>query len=360
MTTLLERWARLWGMGMQHVWRNYIDGQETIREQGRDLVGQTPATTIYAEGRSRLLRYAPHVTGSPCTIPLLCVPSLINRYYVMDLTPERSLVRYLLQRGIDVYMLDWGTANAIDRHRPLDEYIGGMLRRHVQAVQRETGQQRVALLGYCMGGMMAAVYAALYPRDVAALINLAGPINYHDDGIYSVWTHPDWFDADLLVDTLGNIPAELLNLTFNMVRPTNELVQALNYWQRHEDADFMRPFAAMQIWLDDPTPFPGEAFRRYIKDLYQSNLLIQGKFQVNGQAVDLAKITTPTLTIAARRDHIAPWRSVTVFHDLIASADKDVVVLESGHIGMVIGSKAHTKLWPHLGDWLTARTIPTT
>ncbi len=356
MTNPHERWARLWNIGMQHVWRQYVDAQGSIREQGQQLVGQTPATVVYTEGRSRLLRYTPHVTGSPHVIPLLCIPSLINRYYVMDLTPERSLVRYLLQRGIDMYMLDWGTANAIDRHRPLDEYISGVLRRSAQAIQRESGQSRVALLGYCMGGMMAAVYTALYPRDVAALINLAGPVNYHDDGIYSVWTHPDWFDADLLVDTLGNIPAELLNLTFNMVRPTNELVQALNYWQRRKDAAFMRPFAAMQIWLNDPTPFPGEAFRKYVKDLYQSNLLIQGRFQINGQPVDLRSITAPALTIAARRDHIAPWRSVTAFHDLIASPDKDVIVLESGHIGMVIGSDAHTKLWPRLGDWLAART----
>ncbi|GAB4411591.1 MAG: hypothetical protein Kow00106_05860 [Anaerolineae bacterium] len=112
----------------------------------------------------------------------------------------------------------------------------------------------------------------------------------------------------------------------------------------------------MQIWLNDPTPFPGEAFRKYIKDFYQRNLLIGGGLTIAGRPIDLGTITTPTLTIAARQDHIAPWRSVTLLHDRIASADKTVIVLESGHIGMVIGADAHTTLWPQLGDWLVARS----
>ncbi len=352
---LLERWAVLWSLGLQQVWERYAAAQDTILAQGRALVGQTPAEVVYTEGRLRLLRYTPQVPN-PMPVPLICVPSLINRHYVMDLIPERSLVGYLLAQGIDVYMIDWGTANALDRYRPLDEYITGLLRRCVGVVQRASGQESVSLLGYCMGGMLSAVYTALYPHDVAALVNLAGPVDYHDDGIYSLWTRREWLDADALVDTLGNIPAGLLNATFNMVRPTNELVQALNYWQREHDEAFMRRFAAMQVWLNDPTPFPGEAFRRYIKDLYQDNLLVRGAFTVRGEPIDLHTITTPALTIAARQDHIAPWRSVTVFHDLIRSEDKTVIVLESGHIGMVIGSDAHTKLWPQLGAWLAARS----
>ncbi len=161
---------------------------------------------------------------------------------------------------------------------------------------------------------------------------------------------------DVYVDALGNIPAPLLNTTFNMVRPTNELVQALNYWERGEDEGFMRRFAAMQIWLNDSTPFPGEAFRKYIKDFYQRNLLVQGRLEVGGRRIDLGAIRAPVLTIAARQDHIAPWRSVTLLHDLVGSADRDVIVLESGHIGLVIGASAQTMLWPRLGDWLAARS----
>jgi polyhydroxyalkanoate synthase subunit PhaC len=159
-----------------------------------------------------------------------------------------------------------------------------------------------------------------------------------------------------MVDTLGNIPAALLNATFNMVRPSNELVQALNYAQRHDDESFLRSFAAMQLWLNDPTPFPGEAFRRYVKDLYQQNLLVQGRFEVHGQAIDLRSIEAPALTIAARRDNIAPWRSVQAFHDMIASKDKEMILLDSGHIGMVVGSDAQRTLWPRLGAWLLAHT----
>lgn len=352
---LFARWIALWRLGMQDVWRHYTAAQAQILAQGHQLVGQTPAEVIHTEGRARLLHYRPQI-DDPHPIPLLCIPSLINRYYVMDLLPERSLVGHLVSQGSDVYMLDWGTANALDRHRTLDEYITGVLRRAVLAVQQASGADRVALLGYCMGGMMAVVYAALYPYDVAAVINLAGPIDYHDDGIYSIWTRAQWLDVDALVDTLGNIPAQLLNYTFNLARPTNELVQAFNYWEGRHDPAFARRFAAMQLWLNDPTPFPGEAFRRYIKDLYQQNHLLRGTFTINGRCIDLQRITIPTLTIAARKDHIAPWRSVVVLDDLIGSTDKTVIVLEGGHIGMVIGSGAHTQLWPQLSTWLTVRT----
>ncbi len=355
MNELLQQWVNLWQSGMGRVWQNYSNAQTAILEQGRALVGQTPAEVVYREGRLRLMHYRPQVPA-PMRIPVLCVPSLINHYYIMDLTPERSLVRYLLDRGIDVYMLDWGKATLVDRFRPFDEYITGLLRRCVHYIRHATGQEAISLLGYCMGGMMSAAYTVLYPQEVSNLINLAGPINYHDDGIYSVWTRPDWFDVDLLVDSLGNIPAELLNITFKLVHPTNELIQALNYWERHDDPAFMSGFAAMQLWTNDPTPFPGEAFRKYIKDLYQSNLLLCGAFTVGGKRIDLSQITAPTMTIAARRDHIAPWQSVAVLHDLISSADKDLIVLESGHIGMVIGSSARQNLWPHLGEWLVARS----
>lgn len=355
MSDLFTQWDALWRIGMSQVWQHYTTTQDVIISQGRNLVGQTPADVIRTEGRSQLLHYKPRVE-STSPVPLLCVPSLINRYYVMDLTPERSLVKHLVEQGIDVYMLDWGIANEIDRHRTLDDYITGMLRRAILAVQDASGQDRVSLLGYCMGGMMTAVYSTIYPHDVANLINLAAPVNYHDDSIFSIWTREQWLDADLMVDTLGNIPPNLLNLTFNTVRPTNELVQALNYWERANDPGFMQRFAAMQLWLNDPTPFPGEAFRKYIKDLYQKNLLVQGQFTIHEQMIDLKTITAPTLTIAAREDHIAPWRSVVVLDELISSTDKTVIVVESGHIGMVIGSSGHEQLWPRLSQWLKARS----
>ena len=354
MDDLLERWARLWGAGMAEVWRSYRAATDTIRATGRALVAQTPARTIYTDGCLRLLHYTPQ-TATQRPIPVLCVPSLINQYYVMDLAPERSLVGALLKRGLNVFMLDWGTATEADRARPLDDYITGRLGRCVEVVRREAGADAVALLGYCIGGMMAAVYTVLRPSEVAALVNLAGPINYHDDGIYSVWTRPEYLDADLLVDTLGNIPAELLNFTFHMVRPTDELLRALDYWERRDDETFVRHFAAMQLWTHDPTPFPGEAFRKYIKDLYQRNALMDGTFTIGGQPIDLSRITAPTLTIAARRDHIAPWASVAVLHERIRSADKQLIVLESGHIGMVVGASAKEQLWPQLGAWLEQR-----
>lgn len=352
---LFSRGMELWQGGLREVWRAYTAAQQAIYRQGRGLVGQTPAEEVHREGRARVLHYRPQVE-TPHRIPVLCIPSMINHYYVMDLTPERSLVRYLLSQGIDVYMLDWGIATEVDRYRTLDEYIAGVLHRAVEHIRHATGQDALSLLGYCMGGMMAAVYTVVYPQHVANLVNLAGPINYHDGGIYSAWTRPAWFDVDRLVDTLGNIPPALLNVTFKMVRPSDELIRALDYWERRHDEGFMRRYAAMQLWTNDPTPFPGEAFRKYIKACYQQNALAARTFTINGQRIDLGRVTAPTLTIAAREDHIAPWESVALLDRMVSSADHELIVLESGHIGMVVGSSAHRDLWPRLGAWLVARS----
>ncbi|WP_119071681.1 PHA/PHB synthase family protein [Aggregatilinea lenta] len=357
MTTdaLFDRWADLWGAGMREVWTGYTTAQDTILAQGRALVGQTPAEVVHTEGHVRVLRYTPLVER-PLPVPVLCVPSLINHYYVMDLIPERSLVRSMLERGIDVYMLDWGIATEADRSITMDDFITERLGRAIRVVREQSGQPAISLLGYCMGGLMSSLYSVLFPQDVATLINLAGPINYHDDGIYSLWTRREWLNVDLMVDTLGNIPAELLNVTFKLVRPTDEIVRALDWWEHRDDPAFTRRFVAMQLWTNDPTPFPGEVFRKYIKEFYQENRLMRGDLTIAGQPVDLGRLALPTLTIAARRDHIAPWRSVAALHDLAGSADKELLIIERGHIGMVMGSDAPRKLWPRLGDWLVARS----
>src|SRR5690554_1030256 len=149
MTDLLARWAELWGAGMRDVWAHYTAAQDTILAEGRALVGQTPAEVVYADDRLRVLRYHPLVER-PLPIPVLCVPSLINHYYVMDLIPERSLVRALLEHGVDVYMLDWGIATEADRTCTMDAYIVERLGRAVQVVRERSGQAAVSLLGYCM------------------------------------------------------------------------------------------------------------------------------------------------------------------------------------------------------------------
>ena len=233
-------------------------------------------------------------------------------------------------------------------------YVGAAID-HTRAV---AGSSQVSLLGYCMGGTFAAAHSALFPEHVANLVNLAGPIAFDDDGIFALMTRNDWFDADQLVDTYGNIPASLLLTTFQMIRPTANYVRALLLYERLEDDDYVRSFAAMQRWIFDQVDFPGEAFRRYIRAFYQENQLAQGHFHVDGQRVDLGQIRAPLLTIASPEDETAPYPSVVVLDGLAGSADKTLLEQRGPHVGMVAGRSAPRRLWPALSDWLTARSGP--
>lgn len=327
----------------------------SLYDTGRRQVGQTPARQVWRKDRVRLIRYLP---GRPelCAVPVLCVPSLINRYYILDLQPGRSLVSYLVSRGLDVYLLDWGTPTVQDRRLTLDDHLAGYLHQAVQAVCAESGVEKVSLLGYCMGGMFAAIYAALFGEWVANLVNLAGPINYHDEGIFSLLTRAEWFDADRLVDSYGNIPADLLCWTFQMLRPTSHLARALQFSERMDDQEYVRRFAAMQTWIFDQVDFPGETFRRYVKEFYQGNYLVSGRIILDGRPVTLSSITCPLLTIASAQDETAPCDSVTILNDLVTSADKETLILKGPHVGMVAGRTASDQLWPHLAGWLIPRS----
>ncbi len=318
-------------------------------------VGVTPHDVIYQENKLRLLHYRP-VVEKVAPVPLLMVPAMINRYYVLDLKPGRSLVEYLLSRGIDVYMLDWGIPGHEDRAITWDHHISVYLHNVVQQVLNLAKVKRISLLGYCMGGTMTVIYTTFYPHLVKNLITLTAPVNFHDEGLLSIWTKKEYFNVDRVVEVLGNVPPHMMQSVFMMLKPTNQFSKIVSLADRLHDDEFVDLFFAMETWVNDNIPFPGEAFRKYIRDCYQENLLCQNRMEVSGQHVDLKKITCPLLIIAAAKDHICPPDSAAILQDLVSSDDKKVVVLPSGHVGIVSGGVASNFLWPALGDWLTARS----
>lgn len=318
-------------------------------------VGLTPAEVIYRENKLRVLYYLPQAERR-YPVPLLMVPALINRYYVLDLKPGRSLVEHLVQRGFDVYVLDWGIPGDEDRSLTFDRHVSGYLRHAVQEVLKHAGRPRLSLLGYCMGGTMTVCYTALYGETVANLVTLNAPVNFHDDGLLSLWTRPEYLNVDALLEAYGNVPPWLMQSAFLLLKPTSQLNQAVALYENLDNEQFVDNFVAMNTWINDNVPFPGEAFRKYIKELYQQNKLIRGEFTIDGRAVDISRITCPVLTVAAQADHIVPHRSATVLHDLVGSTDKELLSLKGGHIGVVAGSSASRTLWPRLAAWLAARS----
>jgi polyhydroxyalkanoate synthase len=318
-------------------------------------IAQTPCEVVYTENKLRLLHYLP-VIERPAPVPLLVVPSLLYRYSILDLAPGASLVGYLIERGIDVYLLDWGTPGREDRYVTFDHYITGYLRRAVQRVRNRSGEQRINLLGYSLGGTMTAIFTALYGRYVNSLVQMVAPINFHDDGLLSQWLRKGRFNVDLVVDTLGNMPLDLMRASFRMLKPTAQIAQKITVATQLGDSQMVRDFMALQSWILDDMPYFGEAYRKYIKECYQENYLIQGKLLIDGARVDLSRIDCPLLTIVAADDPICPPPSAAVLNELVSTIDKEVLELPGGHIGALAGSNAVNDLWPKLTSWLLERS----
>ncbi|MGE5185950.1 MAG: alpha/beta fold hydrolase [Acidobacteriota bacterium] len=313
-------------------------------------LAQTPRDELALEGGAKLYRFG---GGAGRGTPLLLVPSLINRWYVLDLRPGASLVEALVGAGFDVWCLDWGVPEAEDRF--LDwEAVLARLARATRRVLREAGADKLAVLGYCMGGTLTAIHVAQHAKQIAALITLAAPIDFELGGQLRCMVEPRWFDADAIADA-GNVAPQQMQSGFVALRPTLELGKLASLPDLAADPAARGAFLALDAWASDNIPFPAEAYRRYIADMYQGNQLVAGTHRVRGREVKLGDIRSPTLVITASRDAICPPRAALALLDHVGSAERDALEVPGGHVGAVVGSKAAREMYPALVRWLQPR-----
>jgi len=324
-------------------------------------VGQTPCEVLYRKNNLVLKHYLPRKKQA-ASVPLLVVYALVNRPYILDLLPGRSVVEQFLNGGIDLYLIDWGVPDEGERDRTLSDYINGSIHDCLQAVKRAAGSEQVSLFGYCQGGTFSAMYTALHPKEVKNLVLLAAPFDFSANGSLNLWARKEYFDVDKLVDTYGNIPASILNSAFTMLRPIyNTVDKYVQFsWSLSQNGtssdDKIEMFLAMEKWLSDGIPHPGEVFREFIKGCYQENLLVQNKMKVGKDQVNLKKIACPVLSILAESDHIIPPESSRAIHDGISSVDQAILGFPSGHVGLTVGSGPRKTLWPKVVQWLVERS----
>jgi polyhydroxyalkanoate synthase len=331
----------------------------SLAARPRPPVGTTPSDVVHAENKWRLLRYQPRAERRFET-PVLLVPSLINRHYVLDLLPGKSFAEDLVERGHDVYAIDWGTPGDEDRHLSFDDICDRYLGRAIRSCAREAGAEQAHVLGYCLGGTLAAIHTAARPERVASLVALAAPVGFADDGPLSAWTRSKSFDVDALVDACGNVPWQLMQAAFQLLRPTLNLSKAVQLVDRAWDDEFLDGFLALETWGNDNVSFPGEAYRRYVGELYREDALSRDAFWLSGIPARLSNIRCPVLAITFEHDNIVPHKSASVLLDRISSSDAEHLHLPGGHVGAVVSKKAKSTLWPKLSAWWAARDALTT
>ena len=331
-----------------------LRGMSTLQSLGEVAVGTCEKEAIHTEDKVVLYHYAAR-TAEPHPVPVLIVYALVNRPYMADLQEGRSLVQGLLDRGMDVYLIDWGYPDEADRFITLDDYINGYLDRCIDVIRDRHGLERINLLGICQGGTFSLCYAALHAGKVQNLITTVTPVDFHTQGDLLGHLARN-IDVDRCVETLGNIPGELLNWTFLMMKPFRlmsqkymELVDILDDPARA--ANFMR----MEKWIFDSPDQAGEAYREFITQFYVNNALISAGVRIGGHEVDLGKVTMPVLNIYARDDHLVPPEASRALAACVGTEDYTELEFPGGHIGLYVSAASQSLVPPAIADWLRAR-----
>jgi len=328
-------------------------------------VGTTPADVVHRENKWRLLRYRPAAGGPKFQTPVLLVPSLINRHYVMDLLPGKSLAEDLVKAGHDVYCLDWGTPGDEDRHLTFDDICDRYLGRAIRKVAQRSPRGKTHVLGYCLGGTLATIHASVHQEHVASLLVLAAPVSFGGEaGLLETWTRLDSFKVSDVVDAFGNVPWQLMQSAFTMLRPTlgmSKVVHVVDKALKDDPVnankwdEFSEGFRALETWGNDNVSFPGACYVRYIEELYRNDALMKGTFTLAGEDARLEKITVPTMCIVFEHDNIVPWQNAAVLVEKIASTDKELLKLPGGHVGAVVSRSAQKGLWPRMSAFWAKR-----
>ncbi len=329
---------------------------EILQGQLNYEIASTPYEIVYEEDRVKVKHYFRNENAeNKLKVPLLVVYALINRETMLDLQPDRSVVKTFLEGGIDLYMIDWGYPTRKDHFLTIDDHVNGYMNNIVDFIREKHHVPKINLMGICMGGTFSIMYSALHPDKIKNLITTVTPSSFDTDrGLLHVWMKD--VDVDRMIKTFGNIPGDLMNLGFLLLNPARLMIDKyVSFMNNMDNKDFVENFVRMERWIFDSPDVPGETFRQFIEDCYKKNLLIQSKMFLGGRRVDLKKLTMPLLNFFGKYDHLVPPEACNQLSKAIGSRDVEDVCLETGHIGIYVSSKFQKLFAPKIVQWLKER-----
>jgi polyhydroxyalkanoate synthase subunit PhaC len=319
-------------------------------------VGATPRDVVWRRDRAELWRYRSE-TPIRSRPPVVIVHSLVSRSYILDLRPGSSAVEFLLGRGHDVYMLDWGVADERDADNTLETYVDEYLPRAVAAVMGESDVDEVTLAGYCLGGTFASLYAAGPRAPVRNLILMASPVDYHAMGAMVAAVREGRLHPDELIDESGNVPADALYSGFFMLAPTKQVAQYATLLENLWNDEFVEGYQAMSQWSRDHVPFPGAALREVVEELVRRNALMTGRVRVGTRTVDLGDVRANVLNAFADKDNVVPPEAAEPATSVIGKPGRrDELRLPGGHVTFATGRVAFNHTLPAISDWIAAHS----
>jgi polyhydroxyalkanoate synthase subunit PhaC len=337
--------------------KKYVAGAHLVPEAVLPEVGRTPKELVWTKNKARLYHYQSE-REKKHPVPILLLYALILRPYILDLVPGNSFVEYLIGRGFDVYMLDWGIPGDEDKDLSFEHYVLDYLPRAVNRTLRDSHAENLTLFGYCQGGTIGVMYASLFPGEhLKNLVLLAAPVDFAPASPLTPWTREGLVDPHAVVEAFGIVPAGGVG---DLPQGASQILDPLVGWARlsssTSQARFTETFLAASRWVDDTVPFAGEAFRGWIEDFYRRNKLAKGELELRGRRVDLSNVECPILNIAGSKDRICPLPQAEATMELVSSPDKRFLALDAGHVGLIVGPAAREEMWPCTGGWLELRS----
>lgn len=308
---------------------------------------------VWRSGKMRLYRYR-SISPASSAVPLLIVYALVNRPYMMDLEPDRSLIRGLLSHGLDVYLIDWGYPDGADRFTTLENYLEDLLAGCVEEILKVRELDALNLLGVCQGGVFSLCFAALHPERVRNLITMVTPVDFHTSAdLLSKWARK--IDVDAWVGQ-ANVSGEVLNQLFLALMPFRLSHQKyVDLLRGAPDRARIENFTRVERWIYDSPDQAGVAFREFVVWFYQQNRLVRGGLAIGGRSVELRTLELPILNLIGTRDHLVPPAASAALRGLTRSSDFTTLELDLGHIGMYVSARAQRQVPPAIADWLAAR-----
>lgn len=325
-------------------------------------VGQTPFEVISEIGKVKVIHYVPF-KKRVYPVPVLIITPILSKPYILDLYPGLSLIEYLVKQSFDIYLMDFGAPDDNDKPLELEDYIFDYIPSAVESVLEATSSNSLSLLGYCLGGVFTLLYVTLINNNpVKNIVLVASPVDFSKLGLhYHFWRN---VDADRLVNMFGNIPPELIIISFNLIagvkNPFRYFKKSLNFFQNISDKEYIKRELLISKWLIESPSFPAKAFRQLIKEFFYKNALIKMDLRMKGKLADLSRIKCPILILSHTADAVSPPESAKVLLDFVSSQDKRFVRVsggDTGHIDIIVGTEGLRFTWPRIASWLRYRSM---